>query len=105
METNEKKSLPRLMADLYYDGLVKIFEKEKIDDDYFNQKYFNTCEDRIRAASNIAQEPSIKAGALAAVKHRIDDHKDKREDEQSVLRSSVSTETKAKVEGETWWMF
>ncbi len=103
METNEKKSLPRLMADLYYEGLVKIFEKEKIDDDYFNQKHFNTCEDRVRAASNIAQEPAIKAGALGTVIHRIESHEDKREAELSVLRSSVSAETKKEVEEESWW--
>ncbi len=103
MESN-KKTLIDIAVDLYRKELTNQFKKEAAEPEYLNQKDFATVEDRVRTASNLAQEPAIKAMTLAALNHRIKEHGDKRSDELKVAEASVSKAVAAEIKAETWWM-
>ncbi len=96
---NEEKTLIDLAVEAFRKGITHEFEKEDRDDDYLNQRDFDSCEDRMRVAANNAIEAPIKVLALGAVLHRNSkSHGDNRGIEEEALRVQIEPETIAAIE-------
>ncbi|MBW1853120.1 MAG: hypothetical protein JRJ00_00305 [Deltaproteobacteria bacterium] len=92
METN--KTLIDLMVEAYREDITKEFVREDKEDDYLNQKDFDTCESRMMKANMNAIERSNKIGALGSVLHRnSSSHGDNRGIEEAELTKQLGSET------------
>ncbi len=101
---SDKKHIVEAMTELFNKRVKELYDREKAEPEFLNQKDFRTCTDRVKAGLNPIFDEISDMAALATLDSRESKQGDDRTAEKAYLESKMEQElvAAARASGGSW---